>query len=76
VEWLSLGALHAIQGKWAGGQLEFRETKFLRRGNALLDCVYTLTPGTGEQAGLLTGRWRDPNTGRGGNVALDLNARP
>lgn len=76
VEWTSLAALHAIEGKLEADKLVFRETKIIRRGNAVLDCVYTLgaKPADADKPGRLTGNWKDPNNGRGGNVELDLNA--
>ncbi len=55
VEWTSLHALHTIEGKLEAEQLVYREVKFLRRGNAMLNCVYADSLKPTGHAGLLTG---------------------
>jgi len=78
IEWTSLDAKHAIEGKLEANKLVFSETKIIRRGNALLNCVYTLnsTPANPDNPGRLTGTWKNPQDGRGGNVELHLNSSP
>lgn len=75
VEWTNLNALHAIEGRWADDRLEFRETKILRPGNAILGCVYTYVA-TNASGGELRGRWTDPKSHRGGDTKLTLTELP
>ena len=76
IEWTSLSAQHVIEGKLEADQLVFTETRIIRRGNAILNSVYTLgsKPGTSDQPDRLAGRWKDPSSGRGGNFVLNLNS--
>lgn len=43
VDWPSLNASHKIVGDVVGNTFVFKETEFIKRGNAILNCVYTLT---------------------------------
>lgn len=54
IEWTNLNALHAIEGQLATNQLVFRETKIIRRGDAIIGSVYTF-PLAGNTDGRLTG---------------------
>lgn len=73
IEWTNLNALHAIEGQLETNQLVFRETKIIRRGNAIIGAVYTF-PLAGTTDGRLTGQWKDPRSDRNGPAALDLKA--
>ncbi len=42
VEWASLGAVHRLDGTVVGTKVVFKEVGYVRRGNALLGCVYEL----------------------------------
>jgi hypothetical protein len=79
IQWLSLNALHAIEGQLGPETLTFRETKFIRRGNAMLECVYTLALKTGvhdNPTGRLRGTWTHPGGSRGGEAELEINRQP
>jgi len=43
VEWPTLNSVNRIEGDVVGGKLVFTETAFIRKGQAVLGCVYTLT---------------------------------
>ncbi len=76
LEWPSLKAVHEIAGTFKGGVLEFKETKFVKRGDAVLNCVYTLRPELAEswKNGTLKGSWRNPNSDRGGTIQIFFDA--
>lgn len=76
IEWTSLSAQHVIEGKFEADQLVFTETKIIRQGNAILNCVYTLSskPINADEPDRLAGTWKDPSNGRGGNFVLNLNS--
>jgi hypothetical protein len=78
VEWTTLNALHAIEGKLEANRVQFRETKIIRQGNAVIDCVYALdlAPPRADAPGTIRGRWENPNDGRFGNVELNLDIPP
>lgn len=42
VEWLTLDALHRVEGRYSATNLFFKETEFLKQGSNVLGCEYTL----------------------------------
>lgn len=42
ITWKSLNAIHKIEGKLTGDELEFTETAYIKRGGADLNCIYRL----------------------------------
>lgn len=52
VEWQTLGAIHRIEGRFSDTKLFFKEVEFVKKGNNVLGCEYTLdAPREGGLAG-------------------------
>lgn len=43
LEWPTLNSIHKIVGNVVGNKLIFRETEFIKKGKAALNCEYTMT---------------------------------
>jgi hypothetical protein len=43
VEWTTLNAEHRVKGRYSDATLFFKEVEFVRKGNNVLGCEYTLT---------------------------------
>ncbi len=76
IEWTSLNSIHEIKGKLTSKMLSFKETKFIKKGNAILNCVYEfdLLAVQNQSTTRLNGTWKDPNTKRGGTIHIDLES--
>ncbi|GEM_PF-6967695 len=70
IEWTSLDALHEIKGKLTQEAFTFRETGFIRRGNAIIGVDYTF-PLNETKGSVLHGKWKS-DTPRGGPAELKL----
>jgi hypothetical protein len=72
LEWQTLGSLVVIVGTLTDQQLVFTETRFIRNGNSMLNCVYTfnLKDANNQSATKIHGTWTDPTGARGGKVEL------
>jgi hypothetical protein len=71
LEWLTLGSVHRVEGTLRGPQVAFQEAAFIKRGSAVLGCVYTLTADAARMQA--QGTWGDcAGTPGGGNVWLEL----
>lgn len=42
ITWKSLNAIHKIEGKLTGDELEFTETAYIKKGGADLNCIYRM----------------------------------
>jgi hypothetical protein len=67
LEWLTLDAVHRVEGKLSGTTLVFKETEYIKQGNAALNCVYTMSP----SGKAMTGTWKG-QYGHRGDVHFDL----
>lgn len=48
LEWLTLDAVHRVEGLFSDSKLTFKETEFVKKGNNVIGCEYTLdTPRNG-----------------------------
>jgi len=70
IEWTSLDALHEIKGTLTGETFTFRETGFIRKGNAIIGVEYTFAL-EDTKGSVLKGRWQS-GTPRQGPVHLML----
>jgi len=61
LEWPSLAAVHKIVGNFADERITFRETEFIRKGSALLNCEYSATL----KNNTISGSWSDPKGDKG-----------
>ena len=61
LNWPNLGSIHRIEGKIAGGQLTFKETAYIKKGGAHLNCAYALK----RKGDTLTGSWEEPGKDKG-----------
>ena len=53
--WSTLNAIHRVEGKVNGSSISFKETDFIKRGNAVIGCIYNLNLDDNEVQ--LTGTW-------------------
>ncbi len=74
VEWTTLNALHEIEGTLTKDALEFRETKYIRRGNAMLGVVYTFAR-KGADSKKLIGEWKSADASRNGTAEIVLQPK-
>lgn len=51
ITWKSLNAIHKIEGKLTGDELEFTETAYIKKGGADLNCIYHLRRNSSRVAG-------------------------
>lgn len=70
IEWTNLDALHEIKGKLDGEGFHFSETKFIRRGNAIIGVDYVF-PKDKMKGSTLRGSWKS-GTPRSGPAELHL----
>jgi len=61
VSWPSLNAVHRIDGHVRGNTLVFKETAYIRQGQAHLNCEYALV----YDGQTLQGRWVEPGADAG-----------
>jgi hypothetical protein len=75
LEWKTLGSLVVIEGTLTDQRLVFTETRFIRNGNSMLNCVYTfnLKDADNQSATKIHGTWIDPTGERGGKVELSAS---
>ncbi len=73
IEWTSLDAIHEIKGKLSEDKLVFTETKYIKRGNAILGCVYTfdLKEEANKKGKKIIGKWISSSSGGSGKVELE-----
>jgi len=61
LHWTSLGAIHKIVGKLVGSRLTFKETGYIKRGSADLNCEYDATFSNS----VISGSWTDLKSDKG-----------
>jgi hypothetical protein len=66
LHWPNLGAIHKIIGQLSDSRLTFKETDYIKKGNANLNCEYNASL----KNGLVSGNWSDPS---GDNGTFKLN---
>jgi hypothetical protein len=69
IHWTSLGSVHKIVGTLYGNRLRFKETEYIKRGGADLNCTYDLSL-SGKR---MQGRWWNEGNKPGGSVWFAIN---
>lgn len=69
IHWTSLGSVHKIAGTLTGNRLRFKETEYVKRGGADLNCTYDLSL----SGNRMQGRWRNVGNKPGGSVWFAIN---
>jgi len=67
IEWTTLNAIHLIEGSQTASGITFRETAYIKRGNAVLNCRYYLKP----DGSSFKGTWDSCSEGAYGDVAMN-----
>ena len=71
IEWPTLGSVHDIQGSLKGRDLYFKETDYIIKGKAKLNCVYYMK--YSPSVHLFQGTWKELGTKKGGSAVIKLN---
>ena len=53
--WPNLGSVHKIAGQLSGTRLSFKETEYIKKGSAHLNCEYAASI----RNGIISGNWKD-----------------
>ncbi|SCY56816.1 hypothetical protein [Desulfoluna spongiiphila] len=67
MKWITLNAVHKVEGTIIGTMIRFKETDFIKKGNAIIGCVYNLDMDDNEIR--LTGTWE---CNQKGNVWINM----
>ncbi|MCD6184646.1 MAG: hypothetical protein J7K84_02465 [Deltaproteobacteria bacterium] len=67
IKWITLNAVHKVEGTIIGAKIRFVETDFIKKGNAIIGCIYTLDLDDNEIR--LNGTWK---CSQKGNVWINL----
>jgi hypothetical protein len=68
IQWLTLNSINKVEGTLKGSRIWFKETGYIKKGNAILGCMYTLD--LNEDEARLDGTWEDIS--QKGEVTIDL----
>lgn len=69
IEWLTLDAIHKVEGTIFNNRIVFKETEYIKQGNAVLSSVYSLQ--FDDENKQYTGTWS--GTSDNGPVFLEIN---
>ena len=61
LHWSNLGSIHKIAGQLSGSRLAFKETEYIKKGGALLNCEYDALFSNNE----ISGSWTDLKSDKG-----------
>ena len=61
LHWTNLGSIHKIAGQLSGSRLTFKETEYIKKGGALLNCEYDASFSNNE----ISGSWTDLKSDKG-----------
>ena len=61
LQWTSLRAVHKVVGQLSGSRMTFKETEYIKKGGANLDCEYDGSISNNVYSGV----WSDPKSDRG-----------
>jgi hypothetical protein len=70
LNWKTLHAIHKIEGVVYADRIEYREVAYIKKGDASLDCVYSLKLVDGQDN--MNGTWHLPGTSQKGAVVINL----
>ena len=71
IEWPTLGSVHEIEGTLKGRDLYFKETNYIEKGKAKLNCVYYMK--YSPNLHVFQGTWKELGTKKGGTAVIKLN---
>jgi len=69
IEWTTLNSINQIEGSQTANSITFSETAYIKKGDAILNCKYYLTP----DGSSFKGTWDSCGDGNSGDITMNLS---